>query len=49
MIDFATHYENLFFIYKNTLFDVVTRSGIATLSIVKEKNLFKEEIKQQRD
>jgi hypothetical protein len=49
MRDFGTHCEKLFFIYKNTLFDVVTRSGIATLSIVKEKHLFKEEIKWQSD
>jgi hypothetical protein len=49
MRDFSIHYEKLFFIHKNTLFDAVTRSGTASLSVVKEKHIFKEEIKWLSD
>jgi hypothetical protein len=43
---FSIHYEKLFFIHKNNLFDAFTRSGTIALSVVKEKQLFKEEIKR---
>jgi hypothetical protein len=42
---FSTPYEKPFFIHKNTLFDVVTRSGTASLAVVKEKHIINEETK----